>query len=45
VTQCLAILENNGYKGYVSIEFEGLEPPLDGVRVSLANLERFLEDL
>lgn len=42
VTQCLRILKNAGYDGTVSIEFEGLEDPLLGIRVGLDNLKSYL---
>ncbi len=42
VQQCLRILAQNGYRGFVSLEFEGLEEPLTGIRLGLGNLKRFL---
>jgi sugar phosphate isomerase/epimerase len=32
LTQCLAFIKESGYDGGVSLEFEGLEDPLDAVR-------------
>lgn len=43
VLQCLRILKRAGYDGYVSIEFEGLEDPIEAVRIGKANLERYFE--
>ncbi len=44
VRQCLSILKQNGYDGYVSIEFEGMEDPLQALPIGLANLRRYLEE-
>lgn len=43
VAACLGILKRAGYDGCVSIEFEGMENPLDGIKISLENLRRFIE--
>jgi len=43
VLQCLSILKKNGYDGYVSIEFEGIEDNLMAIETGLNNLERFIE--
>lgn len=45
IKQCLRILKKNGYDGILAIEFEGNEDPLFGVRVGIANLKRFIEDI
>lgn len=45
VKQCLRILKKNGFDGAVSIEFEGKEDPLFGVRVGVANLRRFINEI
>ncbi|MBR4765609.1 MAG: sugar phosphate isomerase/epimerase, partial [Clostridia bacterium] len=42
VMQCLSILKNSGYDGYVSIEFEGMENALDGISTGLENLRNML---
>ena len=42
VVQCLSILKRANYDGYVGIEYEGYEDNLDGVRIGLANLKRFM---
>ncbi len=43
ILQCLSIFKKNGYDGYVSIEFEGIEENLMAVETGLNNLERFIE--
>ena len=45
VQQCLRILKNNGYKGYISIEFEGLEDPRLGLLIGLKNLRNYIATL
>jgi sugar phosphate isomerase/epimerase len=45
VQQCLRILKNAGYNGYVSIEFEGIENPLTGISYGLKNLRHYIETL
>ncbi|MCL2604829.1 MAG: sugar phosphate isomerase/epimerase [Defluviitaleaceae bacterium] len=45
VQQCLRILRNAGYNGYVSIEFEGIENPLVGISYGLENLHRYIESM
>jgi sugar phosphate isomerase/epimerase len=44
ISQCLRLLTRAGYDGVLSIEFEGMEEPLTGIRLGLANLRRFLAD-
>lgn len=41
VQACLGILKRAGYDGTLSIEFEGMENPVDGIAISLENLRRF----
>lgn len=43
VLQCLAILKNTGYNGYVGIEFEGLEEPIRAIEIGYRNLRRFID--
>jgi len=43
VPQCLALLGRAGYDGVLSIEFEGLEEPLRGIAMGLANLRRYCQ--
>lgn len=45
IKQCLRILKRNGYDGILAIEFEGKEDPLFGVRVGIANLKRFVNEI
>lgn len=40
VNQCVAIAKRAGYKGWMSIEFEGMEDCVTGCRVGLENLRR-----
>ena len=40
VAQCLGILKRAGYNGIVSLEFEGIEEPVRGITLGLANLRR-----
>ena len=39
VYRCLKILKNNGYDGYVSVEFEGMEDPITAIKYGLENLK------
>lgn len=43
VKQCLDILKAAGYDGYVSIEFEGVEDPLDALPTCLENARRYID--
>lgn len=43
VLQCLKILKNVGYDGYLAIEFEGMEDTLTGIRIGLENLKKYIE--
>lgn len=43
VLHCLRALKNAGYDGYVAIEFEGMEEPLQAILIGLNNLRRYLE--
>jgi sugar phosphate isomerase/epimerase len=45
VVQCLRILTRHGYNGIVSLEFEGIEEPLTGIRISRDNLRAYLEQV
>ena len=42
LASCLHVLSRQGYDGVLSIEFEGMENPVDGVRIGLENLKRYL---
>ena len=45
VTQCLAVMKKSGYDGVLSIEFEGLEDPIEGMAIGLANLRRYVAEV
>ena len=45
VFQCLSILKSNGYDGFVSVEFEGMENCLDGISVGFENVKKMTEML
>ncbi len=45
IKQCLKALNVAGYKGYVSIEFEGIEDPILGNTIGFENLKRYLEEI
>ena len=40
VVQCLRLIKNTGYNGYYTVEFEGMEDPVTGVRLGLDTLKR-----
>lgn len=44
VKQCLQILKKAGYQEGITIEYEGMEPVMEGLRISLANLRRYSEE-
>ncbi len=41
--QSLYLIKKSGYDGWISIEFEGMEDNLKGLRIGLANVKRFWE--
>jgi len=43
IPSCIGILKQAGYDGALSIEFEGMEPTLEGIAIGLENLRRFAE--
>lgn len=43
VVQCLKILKNAGYNGYITVEFEGMENAKNGVKWGLNTLKRIEE--
>ncbi len=43
IRRCMRLLHVAGYDGVVSIEFEGLEDPLTGIRIGRDNLLRLIE--
>lgn len=42
VRQCLDVLKKAGYDGYITVEYEGMEPALEGIAAGLENLKRYL---
>ena len=45
ISQCLRVMHKAGFDGVLSIEFEGMEDPLLGIKVGLENLRRFLAEV
>ena len=45
VKQCLHLLKAAGFDGTIAIEFEGMEPCVDGVRIGLANLKKYWSEV
>ncbi len=43
IVQCLSLLKKAGYDGTVSIEFEGIEDVLVGIRLGRENLEQYIK--
>ncbi len=43
VRQCVQTLKRSGYDGFLTIEFEGMEDPLYGIRLGIDNLKRFIQ--
>lgn len=42
VVGCLTALKRAGYDGYIGIEFEGMEDPLEGIAIGLENLRNYI---
>ena len=42
VHQIIKIIKKAGYNGTVSIEFEGMEDPLQGISLGLENLKKYI---
>lgn len=42
ILQCLKLMKNMRYEGVLSIEFEGLEDPIQGIEMGLENLKKYL---
>lgn len=42
VKSCLDALKTAGYDGYLTIEFEGLEDPIKGIKIGFDNLKKYL---
>ncbi|MFC1582463.1 sugar phosphate isomerase/epimerase family protein [Planctomycetota bacterium] len=45
IVQCLRVMANAAYDGILSIEFEGQEDPLLGIRIGLENLRKYVSSL
>ena len=45
VAQCLRVLKEAGFDGVLSLEFEGIEDPVKGITIGLANLRRAVEEV
>ena len=45
VMQILKILKKVEYQGYISIEYEGFEDVLEGIRIGFDNLKRMVSEL
>ena len=45
IGQCLSVMKAAGYDGVLSIEFEGLEDPIQGVTIGLENLRRYVANV
>lgn len=45
VLQCLRVIKNAGYNGYITVEFEGMEDCLKGIKSGLNTLKRIEEIL
>lgn len=43
--QILNAIRASGYDGYVSLEFEGMEPAMEGVTIGTENLQRMIRDI
>lgn len=44
VRQCIRVLKRAGYDGFLSIEFEGMEDALEGLKIGLENLRNWIEN-
>ena len=45
VKQCIAILKRAGYDGFLSIEYEGKEDCIEGIKTGIATLRQYLAEL
>ncbi len=45
VKQCLRTLKAAGFDGTIAIEFEGMEPCVEAVRIGLANLKKYWNEV
>ena len=42
VGECIRALAQGGYDGYLTLEFEGLEDPMQAIEIGMANLRKYL---
>lgn len=42
VYQCIQTLKRSGYDGFVSVEFEGMEDCLTGIKIGMENLRKYV---
>ena len=42
VRECISILKNSGYDGFLSLEFEGMEDPMLGIELGIDKLKRYV---
>ena len=45
VKQCIQAIHDSGYRGYYSLEFEGIEDNLMAIEISMENLHRMLKEI
>jgi len=45
IKSCLFALKRVGYDGMMAIEFEGMEDNTEAMRIGLANLRRYTEEI
>ena len=45
VAQCLQIMKNAGYDGFLSLEFEGMEDVIEALQIGIENLHRIISEL
>lgn len=45
VLQCLGIINKYNYEGMISIEFEGLENPIEGISIGAENLRKYIAEV
>ena len=45
VKSCLYALKRSGYDGMIAIEFEGMEDNIEAMRIGLANLRKYTEEV
>ncbi len=45
IKKCIRILKKAGYDGYISIEFEGIEDCIFGIKTGFENLKRYIKEV